>query len=383
VNGRNESKKQTASPQSEALVTIRLAVFKQTGEEKSHLATITLSKDGGSSWTLQAAGPSDASIEKLRPVLDRFADEGRAAVSDINRPRATSPTDALADLLTAEGFIVEDLPAGDHQISFQVDLNDGLVVGTHAPMHPLAASSDDGVGRRVFEAIASSFNIASDELADEIDKQIANNNTEEALLAIKREADHGLFSVRPNERLLNSLVRIDISGLQAPDKRLLRDCRLIVAQRLDRFDVAGPEADAILAEDAETLDPQQKVALKMAVALGSLRRGHRETALSMLRDLVKEPSDLDAEGRGWAWRNISLSLNADDPEARLAAKLSADAFLEAGKKEEAGKSMMRLANILLGQEPAEAVKALDEMIAVLDKEGLRDRLVRGAALHAR
>ncbi len=102
-----------------------------------------------------------------------------------------------------------------------------------------------------------------------------------------------------------------------------------------------------------------------------------------MRCLLKEPSDLDAEGHGWAWRNISLALSADEPEAQLAARLSAGAFLEAGKKEEAGKSLMRLANILLGQEPTEAVKALNEMIDVLDKEGLRDRFVRGAALHAR
>jgi tetratricopeptide (TPR) repeat protein len=44
---------------------------------------------------------------------------------------------------------------------------------------------------------------------------------------------------------------------------------------------------------------------------------------------------------------------------------------------------MRLANILMRTEPGEAIKALNEMVAVLDREGLNDRHIRGAALHAR
>jgi tetratricopeptide (TPR) repeat protein len=110
---------------------------------------------------------------------------------------------------------------------------------------------------------------------------------------------------------------------------------------------------------------------------------HRLPNLTALRGLLKEPSHLTAQVRGWAWRNISCVLPDDDPEARLAAKYSSGAFLEAGDKTEASKSLMRLANILMRHEPAEAVKTLDEMIAVLNKEGLNDRHIRGAALHAR
>ena len=121
----------------------------------------------------------------------------------------------------------------------------------------------------------------------------------------------------------------------------------------------------------------------MTRAVGTLARGHRETALTTLRGLLKEPSHLKAEGRGWAWRNVYFVLPDDDPEARLAAQYSSDAFLEAGNKTEASVSLMRLVNILMRHDPAEAVKKLDDMIAVLDKEGLNDRHIRGAALHAR
>ena len=141
-----------------------------------------------------------------------------------------------------------------------------------------------------------------------------------------------------------------------PDRRIVRDGRLVTAQQLHRFDIAGTEADFIISEDSGTLTPEQIATLRMTSALGALRRGRRETALLILRELLKEPSHSSAEGRGWALRNISHTLPDDDPEALRDAQLSSDAFLEAGNKVEAGQSLMRGANILMKTEPREAVK---------------------------
>jgi tetratricopeptide (TPR) repeat protein len=119
------------------------------------------------------------------------------------------------------------------------------------------------------------------------------------------------------------------------------------------------------------------------MALRSIKKGNRETGLSMLRDLLKSPNTIDAEGRGWTWRNIAMALDQDNPEARLAAQLSADSFLEAGKKEEAAKSLFHLANLLMQVDPAEAIKSLDEMMGPLGSKSLLDRHLRAGALHAR
>jgi hypothetical protein len=264
---------------------------------------------------LEATGPS---AEKLRPLLERFTETRRSLAESAATPPKTSPADALADMLTADGFTVERLPAGDHQINIQIDLKTGKVVGTHATMHALA-DSDDSIGRKVFEAIAGGLSKFANELTDEIDKRLAENDVDGAVAAIKRGLDQGLFGLPLNERLLDALTRIDISDLSAPDRRHVRDGRLITAQQVRRFDVAGLEADYILAEDTGTLNPGQIATLKMTAALGALRRGNRETALTTLRSLLREPSDLNAEGRGWAWRNISNVLPDNDPEARRGA----------------------------------------------------------------
>jgi tetratricopeptide (TPR) repeat protein len=381
MEGMNEQAGEQSAQVGDATPT-RLAVFERKGANRIHLAIITFSKAEGSAWNLQAGGPSAEAVEKVRPILERFAASRQALAAELAATPEKQPPEALAEMLASEGFIVERLPSGDHQVSFQIDLNTGTVVGTHAPLHPLAAA-DDSIARRVFEAITTGFSKAAEDLAKEINAELENGNAEAAVAAIKREAERGLFALRPTERLLDGLLRIDASGLSGADRRLIRDCRLHVAQRLGRYDIAGPEAETILGENTDTLDAEEKATLEMVGALGSLAKDNRETALARLRSLVKEPSDLNAEGRGWAWRNISLALSADDPEARLAAQRSADAFLEAGKKDEAGKSLMRLANLLLRHEPSEAVKKLNEMVDVLNKEGLSDRLVRGAALHAR
>lgn len=379
MNAEMEPKEQTSLPQTRTPAAVRLAVSKGAGAQKQHLSTVTLTKAEGVAWTLEATGPS---TEQLSPVLERFTELRRSLAGSDGAPPQTSPAEALADMLTAEGFTVERLPAGDHQINIQIDLKTGKVVGTHAAMHALA-DSGDGIGRKVFEAIAGGLSKVTDELADEIDKRLAENDVGGTVAEIKRGLDQGLFGLPLNARLLETLRRIDVSSLSVPDRRLVRDSRLLAAQQLQRFDVAGLEADHILAEDTGTLNPEQIAVLKMAAALGALARGNRETALASLRSLLKEPSHLNAEGRGWARRNISNVLPDSDPEARRAAQYSSDAFLEAGDKAEAGKSLMRLANILVRTEPAEAIKALNEMIAVLDKESLNDRHIRGAALHAR
>jgi hypothetical protein len=339
-----------------------------TGTEKVHLATITISKGDDGEWTAQCAADTEAAISRIRPALERFSASRRATADAANSASAPPDWHALADTVRQAGFLVEELPAGDYQVEIQLDLNSGSLVGAQAAMHALAAPANP-LGRQVVDAIAKKFAGASDDLAAEVTAALDRTDVAAALLAIKREADRGLFSLPPSATLLTALARFDVSGLPSDDRRLIRDARLLMAQRLGRFDLAGKEADVLLTEDAGKFSPDQIASLRMTVAVGAMNLGAPETGLSILRDLLKEPTALDAEGRGWAWRNISMALGPDDPEARRANQLSADAFLEAGKKHEAGKSLVGLVNILMQEDPKEAVTKLNEIVALLDKEG--------------
>jgi tetratricopeptide (TPR) repeat protein len=373
---------QNTSPKGDAPPDLRLAVFEAANGDKRHLGTVTFKKAEDVAWSVELAGPRQESIAQLQAFIQRLIESRRTIAENTTVPSVTSPADALTDMLTAEGFIVEKLPAGDWQVNFQIDLTTGKIVGTHSAMHPLAAA-DISLGHRLFEAIARSLSNFADELSDELTKSLAENDLNGAVAAIKSGLEQGLFGLRLSDRLLNLLLRIDVTNLSDQDKRTVRDGRLITAQQMRRFDVAGIEADHILAEDKGTFTPEQIAGLKLTGAVGALARGNRETALATIHNLLKEPSHLDAEARGWAQRNIAFVLPDNDPEALLAAQYSADAFLEAGNKTEASISLMRVADILLHHEPREAVKKLNDMIGILDNEGLNARHIRGAAFHAR
>jgi hypothetical protein len=127
----NEPAEQRPSAEVGAPSAIRLAVFEVAGEEKTHVGTITLSKDDGSDWTAQAARFSDSALARIRSAIERFAESRRASVgSEAAHSRAAPPDwHTLADMLTEDGFTVEELPAGDYQINIQMDLSNRIVVG--------------------------------------------------------------------------------------------------------------------------------------------------------------------------------------------------------------------------------------------------------------
>src|SRR6185437_9198642 len=62
---------------------------------------------------------------------------------------------------------------------------------------------------------------------------------------------------------------------------------------------------------------------------------------------------------------------------------SAAAFLEAGNKDEAGRSLMRLSKALLYESPAKAIEILDQIESLVDQEGLHNQQMLSALYHAR
>lgn len=360
---------------------MRLAISEAVGVEKAPVGIVSASKATDGTWSLRCSANADAAVERLRSVVEPYASALRK-LRDADTPSDRPDLDQLAAAFRVAGYFVENIPAGDHQLTFQLDLNRGTLIGTHATLHSLA-TPNDALNRQLLEAIAQSFTKACDDLARDVDSLLDVNNADAATKTLKSAAENGVFSLPPSKSLLDALLRFDVSTLSREDRRFIRENRLVLAHRLGNFAAAGDDAEALLIEDADTLGGEKTVALRTTVALREIKNGHRETGLSNLRDLLKPPNVLDAGARGWTWRNIAMALDRNDPEARRAAQLSADGFLEAGNKQEASKSLMHLANLLMDVDPTDAVTRLNEMISYLDGQGLLDRHVRSAALHSR
>jgi len=362
-------------------LTPRLAIFEPGNLDETPVGIVSSVRAADGKWSLNCSANADALLDKLRFVVEPYA-VARRNMRDIDSPPQRPDLAQLAASFREAGYLAEEIPAGDHQLSFELDLSLGTMIGTHAPLHRLAIP-DAPLNRRLFEAISKSFTQACDDLARETSSLLDENDVAVAIATVRTAAEAGVLSLPPSKRLLETLLRFDVSTLSADDRRFIREQRLVLAHRLGEFAMVGDDAEALITEDADSLSAEKAVALKTAVALSELKRGHRETGLAILRDLLRRPSGLSAEARGWTWRNIALASDRKDSEARRAAQLSADGFLEAGNKQEASKSLMQLADLLIDVDPADAIARLNEMISFLDDQGLLNRHVRSAAFHSR
>jgi tetratricopeptide (TPR) repeat protein len=349
----------------------RLAVFEMASGAKLPVGIVIVAKNPEGKWGISGSANKDENLAKLRAVIDQY----KGADGDDH-------AEALAEKFRQARYEVETLPPGDYQLNLQLDLTSGEVIGTQQAMHPLAAP-DNPLARNIVEAIAKGFRQAGDDLAEKITGFLASGGQDAAVEAVKDGRQTGVFAFPPSAKLLDALMAINVAGLASEDRRFIRELRMAIAHRLNRFDVAGAEGQAFLAEFEATLTKEQRTDLQMLFGLSALVKGNRETALLIWREVLREPTDLSAEQRAWAWRNISKTLGIRDPEGLRASKHSADAFLEAGKKEEAGKDLMALANGQLFVEPNEAIKTIGAILAFLDEKELRGRHLRAAALHIR
>jgi tetratricopeptide (TPR) repeat protein len=351
----------------------RFSIQKIFSDKKTPVGKLTVFRSPAGSWEVQLGADSQEFVGEIRAIIA----QEKAVLKSRSPGEATSAADLpetwpiFVLALEKNGFQLEPLPAADVSFNFEIDTNSGRILGWQQALHPFRGPSDDELGKRILESVSKGMTNAAAEVAEKIDAALAIG-VFEAAKAVELSHDEGKFSFPATKGLLQALTRIDCSSLPERQRRIVRECRLLTAQRLKQFEVAGDDAEAMLADAGAAYSEQQKIDLRMTVALASAKKGNKETALTIWRDLLKSPRTLTAEQRAWAWRNLLQSLPIKDREFREAAKHSADAFLECGNKEEAVRSLIALVDALMFSEPAQAVKMLDDVLALLDAKGLRN-----------
>jgi tetratricopeptide (TPR) repeat protein len=361
----------------------RVIVLASDLAQKNAICRLDLTRTLPDVWQIQiyGDGPKVVEIRQLieaHPVLEGSVPTEAEAVQELQLKRWTD----LLDALRSKGFAVEPLPDGDHRFTMSVDLSSGRLLSSVDAMHEFAGPNDV-IAKGIAEAIAKAFTEPVAALARQIEDSLSQGGVDGAVRAIRNADDKGTLGFSPSPALLKALTDIDVAGLNQEDRRFIREVRLVVSGSLGAWDVTGTEADALLAEGGDTLTADQIVDLRLASATSALKRGHTESGLLVITELLRAEGGLPATKRGWCWRNISLVFGPSDAEARNTARQSADAFLQAGDKKEAAKSLVRLSDCLAFGKPDDAIKALDEMFALAAKEGLNDRDLGSAAKHIR
>ncbi len=345
------------------------------------LATITVEVGVGRHLNLSVSGENEGKLKEILAIAQSAVNASRTG-SDSEGELLSWAEQVITDALEKSGRNLQTLPDADYQISFEFDVNHGPLVGEQTALHSFVGPNDE-LAARVRASIASAFQKGANDLTAALKTAFAQGNMGEAVSAIRTAKEAGIFALPANRELLDVVSQIDTSGLPQADRFLVRGVRLTLAQRSNAHDIAGQEAEALLAEHDSELDERQCAHLQMMIAWAAVKNGQSETALTIWRDLLSRPGILDAGNRGWAWRNIAMVLGPRDAEAQRAARRSADAFLEAGNKEEGAASLKFLSDCLRHEQPARAVSQLDEIVALMDKNGLLGRELRAEALHLR
>lgn len=361
----------------------RAIVLESNSAQKGVICRLDLSRTMPDLWQIEIHGEGPKVIEIRQLIEAHSVPEGSVpteaeAVAGLQLKR----WEDLLGVLRANGFEVGPLPESDHRFTMSFDLSSGRMLSSVDAMHEFAGANDV-MAKGFADAITKVFAEPAATLARQIEESLSQGNANRAVRAIRDARDKGTLAFPPSPALLKAVTAIDVASLNNGDRRLVRDARLFISGSLGAWDVTGKEADALLAEDKDTLTADQIVDLRLASATGALKRGHTESGLLVIRELLRAEGGLPAEKRGWCWRNISLALEPSDAEGRIAARQSADAFLQAGEKKEAAKSLVRLADCLVFGQPEDAIRALDEMSALAAEEGLDERDLGSAARHIR
>lgn len=355
----------------------RLAIFETVAGQIVQLGRLTASKVNSDEAEVKLEGATEETLQRIRhlinPDLMKSKTSGKKPLDEI-----------IADfkkIIEAEGFQTEVIPEGDYQVMFTFDMNTGKVIGTQKALHSYATDPED-LATNMMQSIKKMLDNVPTRVAERIKAAITAGDHPKAVEELKAALDEGQLGFAPNIELLDAVSSINLTALDEAQKNLARDVLIRTAHQLNRMDIAAAQAELILKERSDLTDTQ-KSDLEMIVAHAAVKDGHIETAMMIWRRLLKTPEKMAPESRGWALRNISMALDIQNPETLDASRRSADAFLEAGNKDEAGRSLMRLSKALLYESPSNAIEILGQIESLANQEGLHNQEMLSALYHTR
>lgn len=356
---------------------IRLAVLDSAGKGKPVI--LELRHDDSAGLKLEVTG--DEALGQIVGEAARQAIEDSAQAEVLAKEQAATYQDAIRQKLIAAGFAVKELPSADVSFAFEFDLRTGLGIGKHQPLHEFANSNPE-LSRRIGQSLRSAFNRGFDALVQNLQTRLDQEDHPGAAEALRTAKDELPFAGRPTLALLGALRAIDPGRLDRGDAYDFHRLRAALAYGGGDLATVRQDAEALL-RGWPDMPLEERNTLRNTLGVAAIKEGRVETAIRIWRDVLKDPASVMAGERGWVWRNLSMALDREDPEAARAAQLSADAFLENGNRAEAARSLGQLARILEHSDPREAIRQLDNVLSFARDTGLLERELKATVHHAK
>ncbi|MBD8548262.1 hypothetical protein [Sphingomonas sp. CFBP 8760] len=273
--------------------------------------------------------------------------------------------------LTSAGYRMRRVAAPLRRLEGKLDLRTGQFLARG--LADDGTEVDPDLSRRLQRIVTSVFENRTPELVARIDEATAAGMHGAAASLLTDGIQEGLVVMK--EALLAAALRIDLDQVDG-DVIPIRRLRVAIATALQREPLAEADARTLLADEATT---DERHALETFLGTVAMRQGRAESALVRWRRvLADDPKAID---RAWAWRNVALSPSVDLNKTVEAARASADAFLEAGEKNDAIGSLLIVCDTVAHQGVDVAAANLRSLVDIVDAPGLLGDADRGAILH--
>jgi tetratricopeptide (TPR) repeat protein len=367
-----ESKQESVStlsaadaPPAATSIVKRMAVLGANSETADLLGILSLEKNKDNQCTFRLSRSSADFEAKAREITLQASARalGTAAALGfaLDDDAVIKLWEQTKECIVAQGFGIEEIPNSDHALNFTVDMKTGRAVAQTTALQRIAGDSEE-LSANLMRTLQGAFQNPILDCVREVRDAVSKDDHTAAARILRDYNEKGAFGLHLTETLLDTLLAVRVEVLDTEDRQYVRKLRVAVAEAVRQFDVAGAESTALLKESPNELGPELIFSLRMMIGIAEAREGRPETAMAIWREQLSSEGAVSPATRGWLYRNMSMTIPATDPDAGRYAKLSADAFLEAGLKSDAVGSMMRAVDCQIFEEPQKAISLLTEVI---------------------
>ncbi|MBN1606202.1 MAG: tetratricopeptide repeat protein [Polyangiaceae bacterium] len=324
--------------------------------------------------------PRDGSPELMGGATSAL----RAACGETtDTPPVTDNWAAIENVFAQRGFALREIQPQVLTTSVSIDALTGESVGETGAASGELLDATASVANSVFRAISRiGPNLAARAL-NEVRQAVKRNDHSSAWKALVNWQESGGLVLGGGATDAHAAtLLVNPAELDVDSRKELLLLRSVLAGMTSSYtpQLTG-DISALRAEFGDQLSAQQEVSLRMLEANIAATEHRRETAYILWRGVI-----VDAEGaseRAWAHHNISRAHPADSPESARHAEFAADAFLEAGRLQDAAKEYIYLTQFGLAEDPGRCVEMLDEALTWFSGDRPEERHARAQLMHSK
>lgn len=260
-------------------------------------------------------------------------------------------------------------------IQFQIDLNSLKTVGkiTDGESDPKI----DEINLKLSKSLKKLFTTGFTDWLPNFKLLIEKGNHLDAYKLIEEKKWTLQFSNTP---ILESLLHLDNTKLDKEQRKDFLLITIVVASREISFGKVEKEIELFLSEFGDSIEPEMKQSILLSKGNASAQNGKINVANKIYKDVI-DNAYTSAVDKAYAYRGLA-KIAVSDEDIIQYHNLSADKFLEAGKKRETITDMVYVSKLYEKKNPKTALTLIDNAIQLYDSENTLDKEYK-AGLHHR